>query len=148
MTLGQDAGFLAATYGAFALGWMLCSRTQANRMNDALAVAKIATSSVGSVMESTARLASEVEGAKLLATEVATLTAEQRKLREVVESLDRGQGSILNVMVNSGLIGGLGGRRDPEPQTGETYLSRARRHSGVDEVPIPPAKERPADAAR
>jgi hypothetical protein len=136
----------AAIAGSFTLGWFLCSRTQSNRIDAALALTKTASGASQSVLDAAHKLADIGKHLSVHSESINNIGDTMKRVTETLDQVDRSLGSILNVMVNSGLIGGLGGTAAREPQTGERPLTRAR--SRVDDIPVPPPREVPADGAR
>ena len=148
---------VAALVGALCLGWFLCSRTQSNRMDAAISLAKLSADAAGQVLDSAHKMA---DVGTRLAANTSSLEDVRRglaALRDVVDSLDKGQGSIVNMLVNSDVIGGIGGQMRREAQVGDspvTLASRTRMRpaplapAAVDEVPVATPAGPAPDGAR
>jgi signal transduction histidine kinase len=136
-------GFLifccAVLSGIFSLGWYLCSRAQSNRISAALVVSdlskQVASISVMAANNSAAATAALGEMKAL----VVAHTAGVRALETVVDRLDRGQASMLNALVHSGVLQALSRERSSqERQRGEGTEQQA--------PPLEPPKAPPTHA--
>lgn len=100
------------------IGWVLCSRTQSNRISAAVTISELArqaasvTASANASANDLARRISDFEQSIGRMVDLVT------KLDGQVESLDAGQGAMLSAMLRAGLLDATSVRR-PVRQRGE-----------------------------